>query len=259
MKFSRCTLMLSLMIMGLLFTAGCSDTEDTPDNVKNEDAIAKGLPTRGETDKKFLEKLSTGQDAVTLKMVEDRIFIHPDQKENEWEEVHDMLGIYPSAPASLTIYDGRTWERLDLFAHFPHISPLAYPMVAYARKTGFDKKLLIACDFRYDEKNERVIISGREYRLDNMTQDGMAISEIDPTIWQWMRYEKVELSMPELNKILLFDSEFEAYLSIIDMLRAEFGDVFRINEYLAPEVELDDDLVNLDEIKKLILQRYGSH
>lgn len=43
------------------------------------------------------------------------------------------------------------------------------------------------------------------------------------------------------------------------MLRAEFGDVFRINEYLAPEVELDDDLVNLDEIKKLILQRYGSH
>ena len=45
---------------------------------------------------------------------------------------------------------------------------------------------------------------------------------------------------------------------MIELLRQQFGDEFRINRYLAPYVELDDDLVNLDEIRKYIHERYGN-
>lgn len=67
-----------------------------------------------------------------------------------------------------------------------------------------------------------------------------------------MTYVREELTLPDMENIVFYDSELEANLAIIDMLREEFGNVFNINEYLGGYIYLDDPIVNLDEVEKEI-------
>ena len=261
-----------LMAAPMLWSCSAEDPMPPQTDATEIENTGSILPGSGETNIGFMKALSAGDEAVTFAMVENRVFEQSEDVQEKWIEWgDDVLGYYPSAPSQITIYDGNTWENINLF-RMPGINPLAYPMAAYRKATGFNKKFFVSCGFEYSENCDSVKISGKDFRLHLITPEEMAISYTSDfyrnngehgvttiAIWEWMRFEKRQLSVPDINNSLFFDTELDAYLYMIELLRNEFGDVFQINKYLAPEVELDDDLVNLDEIRKLILQRYGSH
>lgn len=269
-------LLILMLAAPMLWSCSADDPMPPQSETSEVETTIARLHEDGEKNIGFMKALSAGDEAVTFAMVENRVFEQSEDSPDKWIEWgDDILGYYPPAPKKITIYDGKTWEGINLF-RMPGINPLAYPMAAYKKATGFNKTYLVSCGFEYSENCDSVRISGKEFRLHSMTPEGMAISYMDDVcrtssgigedmvvttipIFEWMRYEKSELAVPDVSNSLFFDTELDAYLNMIELLRDEFGDVFHINGYLAPEVELDDDLVNLDEIRKYILERYGSH
>ena len=265
-------LLILMLAAPMLWSCSADDPMPPQSETSEVETTIARLHEEGEKNIGFMKALSAGDEAVTFAMVENRVFEQSEDVQDKWIEWgDDVLGYYPPTPSQITIYDGNTWENIDLF-RMPGINPLAYPMAAYSKATGFNKNFFVSCGFEYSENCDSVRISGKDFRLHLITPDEMAVSYTSDVcrnngeqgvttiaIWEWMRFEKRTLSVPDINNSLFFDTELDAYLYMIELLRNEFGDVFRINEYLAPEVELDDDLVNLDEIRKYILERYGSH
>ncbi len=254
----------------MMFTAalltGCSGVDEIVGETEQTTENCTGILEQGEKNIGYMRSLSAGEEAVTFARAETRTFHRSRENGNEWMEQPDLLGNYPQTPSRITICDGNTWEAVDLF-RMPRPNPLGYLMEAYRIATGFNKKFMISCRFEYAGNGDSIRISGKDYRLEAMNQDEMVVSRITVFVdgdgeghsLDWTRYEKEELSLPDKDSILFFESELDAYMYMIELLRGEFGDEFRINEYLAPYMELDDDLVNLDEIRRYILERYGNN
>lgn len=234
----------------LLALTACSNSEND-------------IPTPpAEESPSYMEMLSRGDESACFTL-EELLMYRLDPGAVEWKEENwdDYDGLSLPTPSTLTIHEGRTWTPLNMFSSSLGPSPLSMPLLAYRNVTGFDKKFYVATPVEYDREQNSVTIKNTVCSVLTATPDKLVMTCTEP-FWvsgggegkfKWnMTYVREELTLPDMDKIVFYDSELEANLAIIDMLREEFGNVFNINEYLGGYIYLDDPIVNLDEVEKEI-------
>lgn len=217
----------------------------------------------------YMEALSRGSEAATYELSKVEVFRREYDSNKGWEKVNlmDYVGLYFRAPENLTIYDGRTWIPLEMFSPVTGPDELELPLRAYRMQTGFDKEFYIAPLIDYNAEQGTMKIDGMPYTILSASASNLNLQEIhqyvqsDPEKGGEFRYdlyyEHRTLSLPDMGKILFFDTELEAKLAIIEMLRARFGDVFNLNDYLGGYIILDDPIIDLNEIENRIREEYS--
>lgn len=250
MKLNYVYITLALSLFGLV---ACEDDKDkSPENTQE-----------------YMEALSRGSEAATYELSKVDIFRREYDSNKGWEEVNpmDYIGLYVDAPENLTIYDGRTWIPLELFSPVTGPDELELPLRAYRLQTGFDKDFYIASLIDYNAEEGTMKIDGMPYTVLSASASNLDLQLIHQFVQGGtdkrgefrydLYYEHKSFSLPDMGKILFYDSELEAKLAIIEMLRARFGNVFNLNDYLGGDVILDDPIVDLDEIESRIREEYS--
>lgn len=249
-----------LSFASVAFLSGCDKT-DQPENNKNE-LEKPGI--------EYIRSLTRGETSVAYERTSVRLFDQAYDGTGKWTEINtdEMIGWSILSPSTLTITEGRAWTELSLFNPSIGFNPLYLPWAAYCRVTGFDKSLWIAAPVTYDEETNLLTLHGREYSVTNVGTSTLSLSttseyykgdlnaiEFKPAgqIREDARYVKTELQLEDRDKMLYFDSEKDAYRTMIQMIREKFGDRFNLNDYFGGSIILDEPMVDLDEIEKQLL------
>jgi hypothetical protein len=69
------------------------------------------------------------------------------------------------------------------------------------------------------------------------------------------RYQKSILNDLDESNILWYDSERDLIIDICAKIRNKFGNQFNLNNYLSPEIVLDDPIVDMDKVENALLSR----
>lgn len=247
MRYSQLFAMAAVCVMSL---TGCS----------NEDSLAP-FDEAQQADMTFMSRLSDGQESATYTLDSFSFYQLSYANNDGWVEqnFYDWVGISVPAPTNITIHNGCTWQPLELFDVSTGPDQLYMPLCAYRLATGFDKSFYVAAPVDFDAENLTMKTDRYTYEVVSATEETLKlthISEYDGGIGGkggqhkfTMTFKRQNLSLPDLDKILFYESALEAKLAIIEMIRAEFGNEFNLNDYLAPHVILDNPMVNLNEIE----------
>lgn len=248
MKFSYLFAMAAVCCMSL---TGCSDNNDSPAPVDELE----------QSDLTFLKKLSEGQESATYKLESFSYYKMSNGNNKGWveENFYDWIGLSVPAPSDITIHNGCTWQPLRMFDIVGGPSVLYMPLYAYRLETGFDKEFYVAAPIDYDADNKTLKIDKYTYEVESVTEETLKVVHISE-FWGGidgkggkdkfnLTFKRKDLSLPDLNKIIFYESELDAKLAIVEMLRAQFGDEFNVNKNLVGQVILDHPMVNLNEIE----------
>jgi hypothetical protein len=69
------------------------------------------------------------------------------------------------------------------------------------------------------------------------------------------RYQKSILNDLDESNILWYDSERDLIIDICAKIRNKFGNQFNLNNYLSPEIVLDEPMVDMDKVENALLSR----
>lgn len=245
MKLSLLFAMAALCVMPL---TGCSDV-DSPLDVNEE-----------QQDPALLKKLSEGQESATYARESFTFYNLSYANDMGWVEQPSLPdGAIVPSPGSITIHNGCTWQPLSLSSSTGLPGPLSMPFYAYCRVTGFNKAFYVASPVEYDSVNGTFKMGKYTYDVESVTKETLKLVNIGE--YQGgidgkggkhrfdLTFKRQELSLPDLDKILFFDSELEAKLTMLEMIREQFGDEFNLNDYLGGHIILDHPMVNLNEIE----------
>lgn len=259
----RCKWLLAVSV--LMIGSGCDSGQTIGNEPRPEDAVQPSqqmsrnqLPERGDVNTQLLESLVNGETQMEFTLSDFLNFQLSDANNGEWTEV-SLLGSYPTNPRKFQIKDGKCMADLDLSKITYTIHPLCYPWYAYCRATDFNKRICCAIPLSYDSAKNRLTIGTYNFRIETANNSRLAISYQDsnfPSMLDWMEYEVNDSSRTTTDNTLFFNSEVEACLTMIEMMRAEFGDSFNINSYFNGNIILDEEIVNIDELKEKVLEYY---
>ncbi len=217
-----------------------------------------------QADLTFMSRLSDGQESATYTLDSFSFYQLSYANNDGWVEqnFYDWVGISVPAPTDITIYNGCTWQPLELFSVSTGPSELSMPLYAYRRVTGFDKEFYVAAPVDFDAENRTIKTDRYTYEVELANQETLKLIHISEYAGGIggkggqdkfnMTFKRKDLSLPDLDKILFYESAREAKLAIVEMLREEFGDEFNLNDYLAGQVKLDNPMVDLNAIEAAI-------
>lgn len=244
----------TILAAGLMLLTSCAG-DDAPDMPKDNADFFKAL-TRGEA-------------SVSYKLASFEAYDKEYAVSDKYEKLNleDWVGWELPAPGVITIHEGKTWSPLVMFTEVEGPVALSFPLEAYRQKTGFSKRFYVACPFEYDDESNEVTIGEKRYEKVSVNEEELVVNYISQYWkggvegvageWKWvLTYEKSALSLPDMEKILFYDSEYDAFMAILEMLRAEFGDEVNVNDYLSQWVILDEPVFNFDEIESRIKAKY---
>lgn len=248
-----------LSLVSISFLAGCS----------NDDEPGQGRLSKGDG-VEYIKSLTGGEASVAYKCNSLKLYDKSYKGSGKWEEVnlYELDGWAPTAPMSMTIMEGRTWTPLELFDISMGPNPLYMPWMAYCRTTGFDKSLWIAAPVLYDEAENLLTILGHDFSVEGVGKASLTLSICNEyyksssdgsglypagQFKEVVEYVKTDLEEQDRDKMMCFDTEQDAYRTMIKMLRDEFGDVFNLNDYLGGSIILDEPMVDLNEIESQLL------
>lgn len=63
-------------------------------------------------------------------------------------------------------------------------------------------------------------------------------------------YKKDKADKKILDKMAVYDSELEAKLDMINMMRGYFGNTVDVNKYLDPEDQVKESIIDFDKIEQ---------
>lgn len=212
-------------------------------------------------DKDYIKSLTRGETTTSYVMKSVELFDKSDATGNEYVPVNlsNLLGWAPPGADIITIHEGNSCTPVSLFnlAKGPH--PLCFPMMAYRKKTGFAGEVYVTRRMEYDEVNNRLT-------LDRYTYDIEAANETELILVNYseysggvsgnggfhktiLKYEVKKVDIEEIEKSFFYETDFDAYLGIIDIIRKEMGSVFDINPYFEGFLKFPDGNVDLDRLE----------
>ncbi len=215
-------------------------------------------------DVNFLESLTRGSSSSCYVLKSLTVYDKKDIPGSDWEEfdINEWVGWSCPTPSKLVIYDGKSWEPLELFSCVRGWHPLYFPLVAYGKKTDTSITFYVARKFEYDKETNMMKVDNSEFEVLRADEDRMtlvAITEYSNSEysgnWKWVcEYEKAPLNAAELELNPFYDSELETKLGIIKLLKSEFGEVFDINKLLYPDIIFPEPMIDLNEMEEYILK-----
>ncbi|MDE6753710.1 MAG: hypothetical protein K2J82_03760 [Muribaculaceae bacterium] len=243
MKTKPVKLLFLLISLGMFLFSGCSNDE----------------PNGIDTD--LMNSLTRGTISTCYELISFDIYQKPDKPNAGWEhlDLSDWVGYSCPSPSRMLIHDGKTWSPIELFNLIQGWHPLYYPWIAYQNKIESAVTVYVTRPFQFDSQNNSLQLDGRDYEVETANDNEMTliyyskyISEVPGTDKYIMRYKKSSADMNSLSKNPFFESDKEAKLGIIELLRNELGNLFNINPYIEPYVSFPNPLVNLDRIEEIV-------
>ncbi len=227
-----------IALLAMIATGACS--YEDPD-----------IAFKGNIDNNFLRSLARGESSITLTKTGAKNYVMDYKKylngSGKWdEEKGDILGGGSAGIDQLIIINGRTWSPIYLFDRSTLAPSLILgPWNVYRKRTGFDKEVYIACPIEYDEEAKTLKIKDHTYSIEKAENKNLTLSIISEIYqltdnYQWtitqasksiVFYKKSAMETPDMDKVLYFDSEKEAKLAMVKILREYFGDVINLNSF----------------------------
>lgn len=239
------------LALGLFLMTGCSDSDE---------------PARIDTD--FLEELTRGTASTCYELVGTETYLKGPEPTDNWvkQDMSEWDGWQCPGPSQLLIHEGKTCTPLELFqiSYGPH--PLYFPFEAYLRKTKSKIQFYVTRPFRYDSENNILTIvdgfseSPFKYEVESADENGLTLIYDSQSLcdgndhyWKWiLTYKKLSSNIEELKKNPLFDSNKEAKLAMIKLLRDEFGTSVDMNPYFEGQIVFPGP-INLDKVEEWVL------
>lgn len=240
MKLINKLMAIAIALLAMVAVCACSSYED-PD-----------VAFKGNVDGNFLNALARGETSVT--------FSKKDSKSYEmdyaaylngtgkWDdEPKDQLGGGGLGYDKLVIINGRTWSPLELYDKST-LAPslLVTPWKVFCKETGYNKDVYVACPMEFDAESKSLKIGELTYSVEKAEGNELTLSrigqiyqindqtgdfEITKAYKTVVFYKKAAMETPDMNQVVYFDSEKDAKLGMIAMLREHFGDIIDLNHY----------------------------
>lgn len=177
-------------------------------------------------------------------------------KTSKWEiENENILGdlIYHDV---IMFTDGMVLTPVQIPIYFGGtIAELRMTWDAYRKVTKCKELLYVEVPFFYDEAAERIRINQFEYDVEKMTGTELQVSELSPNELSkiTLYYKLYTMPQEELDRIVKFDSEQEAYLYIVKKAKEEFGEKIDLNKIYSPNIIFDEPIIDLNDLEERIL------
>ena len=226
---------------------------------------------KGNIDANFLNSLARGETSITLSKTDCKEYEMDYQKylngSGKWDKAEDgRLGGSDLGVDKLIIINSRTWNPILLFNKSTLAPSLIYePWEIYCKETGFDKEIYIACPIEYDADSKTLKIENITFSIEKAENDKLILSTVGE-IYQYTQpdkfeptkasktilfYKKSAMEPPDMDNILYFDTEKEAKLAMVRILRGHFGDYIDRNHYghaytysIINLAQLEDNILN---------------
>ena len=205
---------------------------------------------KGKIDKNFLSSVSRGETSVTYTKKDSRDYFKDiaaaNNSDEKWREDREEVDGWSSPlPMILTITDGRAWSPIDLNDPITLCPSLvSSPWIIFCKETGYDKEVYIACDVEYNEDDNVLKIGNIDLSVEKASDNQLTasyiytISKVDNDVlvpWRLEKtvvfYERSMLAELDKDKIIFFETEKEAKIAMVQMLREYFGDEINLNHY----------------------------
>lgn len=189
------------------------------------------------------------------------------QTQGEWAlDTEVYFGGGNPFPSRMVLDHGEVWTDFELFDSSVGPHPLMLPLKAYEKLTGKPVNLYMRSKLAYDADTRSIVLNSQEYALESLAGDLLVLSTVSSYTSSAgdgdLMYVGEFLVSDEAVKFVDgrdfgFESEKELYVWAIALLRGTFGDEINLNEIFAPDVILDDPIVNLDYLEASLMYKAG--
>ncbi len=242
----------ALAVICVLPLTGCSDDNDI-------------LMPENEVDELDLNRIQTITEGLESALYQRDSFSFYDlsyASNNGWVEQdwNKWVGLSVPGPGCFAIHDGRTWLPVDMGSSCSKgPSKLDVAFSAYRAITGFTKAFYVSTITEFDVENKLFLIVNWTFDLKSVTDNSLKICHIKEYAGGEggkggkhkfvIKYAHRNLNQPALNKMLFYDTDLDAKLAMLEMLRTKFGDEININNCYGGRVILNDPIIKLSDIE----------
>lgn len=247
------TLVLYVALIATAVLGACSNDSDPQLEDMN-------LKFKGVVNSEMLSGIARGEISIIAEL--DSIIVL-EKELNSTSDWYELKGIKKEGVNNLKIIDGYSWKPMSFLSHCLSPILLYFPWEIYCEKTGFNKTITILSRFEYDPVKQQVTINNNNYDIEKAEDNALTISYTQNN-WEnenilqkrILRYTILKNSVSTDN-YMLFNSENEAKLSIVRMMREYFGDFVNVNDYLPEKEKILYPIINLALMEEdLINGRY---
>ncbi|MDE7159275.1 MAG: hypothetical protein K2O24_00305 [Muribaculaceae bacterium] len=259
-------LSLAVALASAFALASCSNNDEpapfNPDLPVFQQGTANAEVARG---LEMIKSLASGEVNKTFTCTEHRLFHNDQDTDYKWEEInlHDYEGFESPIPGRLYVVEGAVWQPYKTFHLATGPSTIGTVWSIYKRQTGVKKDLYIASRIVVDEMNATAEIGGNTCRIVGATDNTFTIAYDSEyckgdgstgTFREFSTFTVSDLTLPDSERLLLFDSEEDLIRDLLARFRETFGESINVNSYLYPSVILDDEMIVVfDELEEELL------
>ncbi len=154
----------------------------------------------------------------------------------------------------LRIIDGHSYVATDFYGHSIQPSLIYFPWDIYCRETGYDKTVTIISSFDYNSDDRQIIIDEIPHDVEKAEGNTLNISLtsthqningeniLEKTVSYYTIRQQGEVNT---DNLLPFNTEQEAKLAVVKMMRQYFGDFVNVNDYLPADKAIVHPVINL--------------
>lgn len=227
-----------------LFTAvalGACATENAPHVPEDPDE-------KSFIDNAFLTRLARGEESAEYSLEDVNVLVKSYDPANGidsdwWDPV--MSGWQSPDHSNIMILNGRAWRLLILENLSTGSKSILYhPWRYFCDVADMTKDVRVGCSFEIDITNKKFLIDGINYDIEKAESDTLVLADINTTLVpDSATREKVPglmkfvltytLLMKDINpdEYLYFESDKDAKLGLVRMMRQYFGDHLDLTQY----------------------------
>lgn len=251
----------SFLMMALAVCSCSNDSKPEQTGMEDIDAVFLSGLARGE--------ISTVFDLDKMEVLE-KNYDPVNGVDGNWRESSLLGWEYPDY-SSIMVMSGSVWRPIWLFHISAESSILYYPWKYYCKETGWTKAIRIAVAFEFDADNKKLRIDKSSYDIEKADTKSITISstlvrevpdngdgDLVPGLLKFVLHYSRDSKAPDVDSILFFDSEKDAKLAMVRMMREYFGDKIDLCDYAEEDdyadrifenpvidlAALEDDLLN---------------
>ncbi|MDE6333559.1 MAG: hypothetical protein K2L77_02820 [Muribaculaceae bacterium] len=246
----------AIALLAMVAVSACSSYED-PDTA-----------FKGKIDDGFMNSMARGETSVTFRQTDylkyEMDYNAYQYRTGKWSEAKELLdGESTPGINGLTVLNGNSWRpvnRYQIYTGCP--SSLFSVWTIYEELNGFNKAVYVSCPVEYNADNKTFKVEDTVYNIEKATDNELVLSteglsysmnnqhELVPSkaTKYIMFYNKAAMEIPDIENCIYSESETNAKLQMVKILREYFGDEINLNHYHGNM--LTYPIVNLKKIEE---------
>lgn len=238
MKLINKLMAMAIALLAMAAVSACSSEDDPNDAFK------------GNVDKNFMESIARGETSITFNLNHingyEMDYAAYQDGTGKWGTRKELDGPSISGINGLTVLNGNSWrsvKRYQIYTGCP--SPLFDVWTIYEELNGFRKGVYVSCPVEYNADNKTFKVEDTVYNIEKATDNELVLSteglsysmnnqhELVPSkaTKYIMFYNKAAMEMPDIETCIYSESETNAKLEMVRILREFFGDEVNLNNY----------------------------